>query len=732
MEERYGCPHCGHGNAAGQRFCGSCGELLVLACTACGGTSPLDSRFCARCGADLRASTVAPPSGDERRVVTVLFADLVGFTSRAERLDPEDVRAILTPYYACLRDQIEAFGGLVEKFIGDAVMGLFGAPIAYGDDPERAVRAALMIRDAVGKLNDAHPDFDLQLRIAVNTGEAIVALGAKPGHGEAMVAGDVVNTAARLQTSAPVDSILVGEETYRCTRSIIEYEQVEPIEAKGKLAPIIAWRALAATRAPGERAEKGVPFVGRVHELAALTGIWQRVVADRRSHLVTILGAPGVGKTRLAAEFAAAVSTSGGQTIRGRSLPYGDSGAYGAFAGQVKQLAGIFASDPVAVSFDKLRQYVGTLVEGEDAEEVASHIAMLLGFGADEGVSDRRILFFSARRLVEALAGGRLTVLLFEDLHWADRGLLDLLELLSRIQDFPLLILTLARPDLLVERPSWGAGLPAYSALPLEPLSGEQSVELAGRLLAATSPQTASHVAAELAEAAEGNPLFIEELTASLAERAVPTTRELPTSIRGILASRLDALPSVERSLLVHASVVGKIFWSGVLARLGPYNERLPELLDSLERRDLIRREPASRIQGQQQFRFKHMLLRDVAYATLPRATRREAHAVAAAFLEEMTAASESRAVLAHHWREAGERDRAVDCFVAAADQASRGWAKEEAVSLYNAALALVPDDDATRRRSIRLRCAVAQTMVMHMQDVQRLGRSQPDGPTEE
>ena len=266
MAERYSCPHCGHENEGGQRFCGNCGGALALTCGVCGASSPLDFRFCGNCGAELRAPATPQRSGEERRVVTVLFADLVGFTSRAEQLDPEDVRAILTPYYTRLRDEIEAFGGTVEKFIGDAVMGVFGAPVAYGDDPERAVRAALRIRDGIGDLN-AVEGLDLEVRIAVNTGEAIVALGAQARDGEGMVAGDVVNTAARLQTAAPVNAILVGEETYRATRATIEYVESEPVAAKGKHAPVVAWRALTAARAPGDRVEKGVAMIGRQNEL---------------------------------------------------------------------------------------------------------------------------------------------------------------------------------------------------------------------------------------------------------------------------------------------------------------------------------------------------------------------------------------------------------------------------------------------------------------------------------
>jgi class 3 adenylate cyclase len=733
MAERFSCPSCGHENEAGQRFCGSCGGRLVLTCEVCGGANPLDSRFCGNCGADLLASTASELSGEERRVITVLFADLVGFTSRAERLDPEDVRAILTPYYARLRQEIEAFGGTVEKFIGDAVMAVFGAPVAYGDDPERAVRAALRIRDTVGEMNAADPGLELQLRIAVNTGEAIVALGARPRDGEAMVAGDVVNTAARLQTAAPVDTILVGEETFRSTRSTVEYEQVEPIAAKGKQAPVLAWRALAAARAPGERRALGVPMIGREDELSALREIWEHVVVHRYPHIVTVFGPPGVGKSRLSAEFAAAVAASGGQTIRGRSLPYGESGAYGAFAQQVKQVAGIFDNDPAPAAWEKLHESVEAFVGPEEADQVASHIATLLGLDANGGAAaDRHMLFLSARRLVEAIANQLPTLLLFEDLHWADPSLLDLLELLaSRIRETPLLILALARPDLVADRPGWGAGLPAYTSMPLEPLGEEDSRDLARRLLARASSETTGPVAAELAEAGEGNPLFIEELVASLAERATPDTQELPTSIRGIVAARLDALPRAERSLLLHASVVGRIFWSGALARFSQFEDRLPLLLDSLEGRDLIRRESVSRFQGQEQFRFKHVLIRDVAYATLPRAKRREAHASVAAFLEEVSAERESPATLGYHWREAGENERAVESLLAAAEQASRGWAKEEAVRLYKEAFELVPSEDEARRRTIRIRWAVADQMLYHVPDAERLARTQ-DQPSEE
>jgi class 3 adenylate cyclase len=643
-------------------------------------------------------------------VITVLFADLAGFTARAERLDPEDVRAILTRYYGRSRAVIESFGGTVEKFIGDAVMAVFGAPLAHGDDPERGVRAALAVRDAIAEMNDADPELDLRVRIAVHTGEVLVAFGAREGEaeGEGMVAGDVVNTAARLQSASPVNAVLVGEETYRCTKSLFNYQSVDAVVAKGKQAPVPAWLALAARSVPGDRAPRDLPMLGRHHELRVLSGIWNRVVEGRQPHLVTVFGPPGIGKTRLASEFGEFVTGDGARVVLGRSLPYGESVPYGGFVQQVKQLCSIFDSDTAQVACKKLEQTVAGLSESDDAGETASHIAMMIGFGTEGVVTDRETLLSSARRLVESLAASQPTVLVFEDIHWADASLLDLLELLAaRVRDVPLLLLTLARPDLLASKPSWGGGLPAYTALPLEALGERDAHELATRLLRDRFDHDVEE-AARLVGTAEGNPLFIEELAASLAEGAT-TAGELPANIRGIVSARLDALPTGARSLLLDASVIGRIFWRGALARLGGEPGALTALLDSLEERDLIRREVVSRIQGDQQFAFKHALIRDVAYTTLPKPNRRERHAAVARFLEETTEdLGETAAPLARHWREAGEPARAVDYFLAAAEQANRGWARLEAVALYDDALALLPENDEERQRSVRLQRAVA------------------------
>ena len=326
----------------------------------------------------------------------------------------------------------------------------------------------------------------------------------------------------------------------------------------------------------------------------------------------------------------------GGRVIRGRSLPYGESGAYSAFAQQVKQVADILDSDPALLALEKLHRATVALLGAEEAEEVTPYLAILLGIDSTGDAGDRLTLFFAPRRFVEALSNQQPTVLVFEDVQWADPTLLDLLHhLASRIRESPVMMLALARPEFVADRPSWGAGLPAYTALPLEPLDGPESRELARRLLARSSEEAAPETVARLAETGEGNPLFIEELVASLAERSTARPQDLPTSVRGIVAGRLDALPAAERAVLLDASIVGKVFWVGVLRQLGDRGDRLGELLDLLEGRDLIRREPASRINGHDQFRFKHILIREVAYGTLPRAKRRTGHAIVARFLEE-------------------------------------------------------------------------------------------------
>jgi len=360
----------------------------------------------------------------------------------------------------------------------------------------------------------------------------------------------------------------------------------------------------------------------------------------------------------------------------------------------------------------------GRIIVGEAAAPViTSHVASLVGLRTVSEAPDRQTLFLSARRVVEELAAQQPVLLVFEDVQWADASMLDLLdELAALLHGSPVLLLAIARPDLLTERPTWGGGLPAYTALKLEPLRAEHAHELAERLLGHEDEERIERLLA----ISEGNPLFIEELTAALVER--PEARELPTSIRALIASRLDALPMPERTLLLDASVVGRVFWDGSVG--GSDGRDVRALLSSLERRDLIRRESPSRLQGEEQYRFKHALIRDVAYQLLPRAARRTRHEAAGRFLEQATVeAAAAGEAIAHHWREAGDAERAAHYLVAAADDAGRGWAKEHAVTLYREALSLLPDGD-PGRRAVQLRLAVAVQAAYHVVDAERLRRS--------
>ena len=402
----------------------------------------------------------------------------------------------------------------------------------------------------------------------------------------------------------------------------------------------------------------------------------------------------------------------GGRTVHGRSLPYRESSAYFAFSTQVKQLCGIFESDPPDVGLAKLQESVPD-------ETVARHLAILLGLDPDGVVEDREELFFSVRVFIESVASEQPTALVFEDIHWADRGLLDLIELLAaRLRDLPIMLLTLARPELLDNRPAWGGGLPSYTALPVAPLSPTEAAELAELRLG----RLKTEVLSKLADTAGGNPLFIEQLAATMAESS-QAGGSLPSSIRGIVAARLDALPDAERALLLDAAVVGKTFWRGAVERIaGGGTDGLSELFGALERRDLILRETSSMIEGEQQFSFKHVLIRDVAYELLPRAERRERHGRVAEFFEESTAElGEAAAALARHWRDAGEPERAVGYFIRAAEQAERGWAKDQAAIIYREALDLVPENDVERLGDIRRRLGLARAAAVHIPDARQL-----------
>ncbi len=723
------CPACGEESDAAQRFCGACGGGLQRACPTCGQENPLAFQFCGACGAVLEASVTAaaasaPDPDEERRWATVLFADLSGFTALSERTDPEDVRSMVDRCMCAMGEVVAQFGGSVDKVIGDALMAVFGAPVAHEDDPTRAVRAALEIQRRASQ--NAEDFCGLCVRVGVNSGEVIFARVGPEGRRELTVMGDAVNTAARLQAEAPAAGILVGEQTRSASADDIDYEAIAPLQAKGKAAPLRAWLARAASADPAERRVSDAPFVGRDTELELLVRAWTRTCSERYPQLVTVVGAPGIGKTRLTLELARHIESEGGRVLRGRSLPYGERAAYDAFAQIVKQACGIFASDPAPVAQAKLTRRIAQLFSAEDAARVAVHLSIVSRLTEDT-VEEREELVASTQRFLEALAREQPALLVFEDLHWADQSLLELIRSLAvRLADAPLLMVALARGEFLDEQQDW-ARLPGSLTVQLDALGTAHVNELARRLLP-HAPERES-IVSRVQQAAGGNPLVVEELTAWLSENEGSASDELPTNVKTMISARLDRLPKPERQVILCASVIGDVFWQGSLEALGTPRP-LPELLRALERRDLIRRMPESRIEGEQELSFKHGLIREVAYSTLPIAARRTRHASVARFIERVAGDRAAYAtMLAHHWRHAGEGLRAADYMLIAAGQAGRGWAQREAVDLCNQALELIPDDDEIRRRRVRLRRAVALSSKFHGEyDVSRKDHSKSSG----
>ena len=696
-------------------------------CRSCAYENQPGAKFCSECGVAL--APTAAPTRAERKVVTVLFADLVGFTSRAEQLDPEDVQAVLSPYYARLRGELERFGGTVEKFIGDAVMALFGAPVSHEDDPERAVRAALAIRDWAREENR------IEIRVGVATGEALITLGARPEHGEGMAAGDVVNTAARLQAVAPVNGILVGQRTFHATCAAIDYRTVPPVEAKGKKEPVPVWEVVAA------RARLGVDvthqaktlLVGRDRELALLRNALARVRAERSPQLVTLMGVPGIGKSRLVHELRQLVEAEPELVAwrQGRSLPYGEGVSLLALAEMIKAQAGILETDTTGEAEAKLAQMVSEVAgDTPEAGWLARHLSTLAGLRGDSRGSgpsgDRRGEAFAAwRQFFEALAEERPLVLVFEDLHWADDGLLDFVHYLAGwAASVPMLLIGTARPELLARQPGWGGGKPNAVTLSLSPLSYEDTVRLIG-LLSGRAVIEAGEQAALVAHAG-GNPLYAEQYVQMLADQQAvrPRNRALPVpeSVQGIIGARLDLLSAPEKRVMHDAAVIGKVFWPAAVAALGATNgdaagkAGLEECLHTLQSRQFLRHERVSSMAGESQYAFIHVLVRDVAYGQIPRAARAEKHIRAAGWIESLSRAEDHAEMLAHHYVAALQLARAANqdttamaprartALQAAGDHAFALNALASAAGFYRTALELWPQDESEQRaRLLRL-----------------------------
>src|SRR5919204_4435718 len=633
----------------------------MLVCPSCGKENPDGFAFCGYCRASLHEQ---PPAGlEERKIVSVLFCDLVGFTAASEQQDPEDVRARIRPYHARLREEIERYDGTVEKFVGDAVMAAFGAPVAHEDDAERAVRAGLRILETIRELNEANPDFDLQVRVGINTGEAVVAVGARPEHGEGIVTGDVVNTAARIESAAPVNGVAVSDQTYRATSRVFDYETLPPVSVKGKAAPLALWRAKAARSRFGSDVSDRfrTPFVGRELEKPLLIGIFERATQQESVQLVTVVGEPGVGKTRLIAELADYVDAQSGITRwrQGRCLPYGEGITFWALGEIVKAEAGILESDSAEVAADKLEAVVSR--DEPERQWLFQRLAPLVGVEA-ASPAERQELFTAWRRFFEGLAAGRPSVLVFEDLHWADEALLDFLEHLAEwSQGVPLLVLCAARPELYERRPGWAAGQRNAHTINLSPLTNSETAELVAHLISTTvlSPELEQAVL----ERAGGNPLYAEEFVRLLADRGLDDGEAvLPESVQALIAARLDTLTPERKSLLQDAAVVGKLFWAGAVAEMGEREPREVEVaLHELARKELVRPARTSSMEGESEYGFWHLLVRDVCYAQIPRAARAARHRAAAAWLEGKAGerAEDLADVLAHHYLQALELSRA-------------------------------------------------------------------------
>ncbi len=592
----------------------------------------------------------------ERKVVTVLFCDLVGFTSRAESMDPEDVEALLGPYHARLRSELERHGGTVEKFIGDAVMALFGAPVAHEDDPERAVRAALAIREFA--LED-----ELELRVGITTGEVLVRLDAEPGAGEGMASGDVVNTASRLQSAAPINGVLVDEMTYRATRHAVDYDEAAAVEAKGKAQPIPVWLADQVRARPGVDVEheSRSELVGREHELSVLRDALNRVRSARTSQLVTLVGVPGIGKSRLVHELRQLVQEDPELITwrQGRCLAYGDGVTLWALGEIVKAQAGIHEQDPPSEAAEKIgRAVADALTDAADVSWVRSNLLALVGLGGESELGDDRSgqAFAAWRLFFESMAERRPLVLVFEDLHWADEALLDFIdELVDWVTDVPLLVVATARPELLERRPDWGGGKLNATTLAVVPLSDEETARLISGLL--DRPLLAADTQQALLERAGGNPLYAEQFSELFLEQGSTEELRLPETLQGIIAARLDGLAQAEKDLLRDAAVVGKVFWVGALGR---GDGDAATTLHTLERKGFVRRQRRTSVEGETELAFAHALVRDVAYGQISRPDRVEKHAEVARWIEGLGRPDDHAEMLAHHWRSSLDLARAA------------------------------------------------------------------------
>jgi len=720
------CPVCGAANPAGQRFCGECGSPLASGCPACGAPIPPGQKFCGECGTLVSGSAAAstrrpsPTAVAERRLVTVLFADLVGFTPFAEERDAEQVRETLSAYFALASEIVARYGGTVEKFIGDAVMAVWGVPTAHEDDAERAVRAGLELVAAVPALGTG-----ISIRAGVLTGETAVTLGAV---NQGMVAGDLVNTAARLQSAAPGGTVLVGEATRDAAQRAIAFEAAGDQTLKGKAVPVPAWRAVrvVADRSGIGRADAlEPPFVGRADELRLLKEQFHATGRERRARLVSVVGQAGIGKSRIAWELEKYLDgvVELVRWHRGRSPAYGEGVTFWALGEMVRRRAGLAEGDSEATTRAAVTATLAQHVpDAEERRWIEPRLLALLGL-AETPPGGRDELFAAWRTFFERLAVDGTVVMVFEDLHWADDGLLDFIEhLLDWSRNQPILVVSLARPELLDRRPGWGTDRRGAVALRLGPLPEANMREL----LAGLVPGLPDGVVARILSRADGFPLYaVETVRMLLADGRIEPADgayrpvgdlgdlEVPGTLHALAAARLDALPADERAAIQAASVLGQTFTPSALAAvIGGEIESLEGRLVNLRRRELLAVETDPRAPTRGQLAFMQALIREVAYSTLAKRDRRARHLAAARYFEA-AADDELAGVVATHYLEAyrqvpeGEEGAAIAAearraLLAAADRAEALGNLSGAAETLRAAIEVT--QDAAERAGMRVR----------------------------
>jgi class 3 adenylate cyclase/tetratricopeptide (TPR) repeat protein len=696
-------------------------------CTACGTENPAQARFCFGCGTALVEEPPAPPPSEERKVITAIFVDLVGSTARSEQLDPEDVKALVAPYHARVRAELERHGGTFEKFSGDAVLALFGSPKAHEDDPERAIRAGLAVRKTLAELNVEDEWLDLHIRVGIHTGEALVMLGARPSEGEWSAAGDVLNTAARIQSAAPTDGILVGQQTYLAAKDAFEFREAEPVAAKGKAEPVLVWEVVGAHAAAAGRPPGEMPLVGREAELAELSAFCDGVLDERHVGTATILGGPGIGKSRLLLELVRRLEQHC-DVYWGRCLSYGEGITYWPIEEILREAAGILHDDDAEATAGKLAALLETL-ETSDQDELRTLAAVVSNLA---GVATTPLGTYSAaeigqaelhwgiRRLLELRAGRRPTVVVLEDLHWAEPTLLELISFIGDSGvDVPLLVLGTARPEATDTASPIFVTDTKRRALKLDALSGHESASLIAELV----PEGLQLPVEKLLEAAGGNPLFLEETVRMLAEVGASADGEelpVPSNLQALIASRLDQLGPAEKRLAQNASVIGTTFWPGAVAAMNGLGGDLEQALAELERRDLVRPGGTSRITGEQEYGFKHVLIRDVSYGQLPKSRRALLHRRFGDWLETLPGGEdEFSEIVAYHLEQAcltartvarplepPPLDAAVEALSRAAAKTERREGFREAERFYTRALELADEAEVAKRADLRYRRA--------------------------